>query len=64
MNGMVQTLQIMLRAIEARKAVVAEREAARLAEIAAPAVQSKLSAFLPAPTPSVQVTSISEDETT
>ncbi len=47
---MVQTLQIMVGAIEARKAVVAEREAARLAETAAPAVQSKLSAYLPAAT--------------
>ena len=59
---MVQTLQIMLGAIEARKAVVEEREAARLAEAAAPAVQSTLSAYLQAPTPSAQVTSISEDE--
>ena len=62
MDGMVQTLQIMVGAIEARKAVVAEREAARLAAAAAPTVQSELSAFLPAPTPSVQVTSISQDE--
>ena len=62
MNGMVQTLQIMLGAIEARKAVVEEREAARLAAAAAPAVQRNLTAFFQAPTPSVQVTSISEDE--
>ena len=62
MDGMVQTLQIMLGAIEARKAVVEEREAARLADAAAPAVQSNLSAYLLAPTPSVQVTSISQDE--
>ena len=64
MNGMVQTLQIMVGAIEARKAVVAEREAARLAAAAAPAVQRNLTAFFQAPTPSVQVTSISEDEPT
>ena len=62
MNGMVQTLQIMLGAIEARKAVVEERDAGRLAEAAAPAGQSNLTAFFQAPTPSVQVTSISEDE--
>ena len=42
MNGMVQTLQIMLGAIEARKAVVEERDAGRLAEAAAPAGQSNL----------------------
>ena len=64
MDGMVQTLQIMVGAIEARKAVVAEREAARLAAAAAPAVQRNLTAFFQAPTPSVQVTSISEDEPT
>ena len=46
MDGMVQTLQSMLAVIEARKTVVEQREAARLAEAAVPAVQGTLSSFL------------------
>ena len=61
MGRMEQTLLRMLSVIGARKTVVEEREAARLAEAAAPAGQSNISAFFQAPTPPVQVTSISED---
>ena len=63
MDGMVQTLQSMLAVIEARKTVVEQREAARLAEAAVPAVQGTLSSFLLKPAHPIQVTSISEDAT-
>ena len=61
MDGMVQTLQSMLAVIEARKTVVEQREAARLAEAAVPAVQGTLSSFLLKPAHPIHVTSISED---
>ena len=63
MGRMEQTLLRMLSVIGARKTVVKEREAARLAEAAAPAGQSNISEFFQAPTPPAQVTSMSEDAT-